>query len=204
MATILLLGPKGAGKTTFALSAQGIQQKHDVLMDHTTAPEKISRWNVGGGSIRDTPGQDSFYHNTEKLYEAIYDDSYIAFIFRVNEFLEELKHPERGGDISSDIKNFILPTWNKFIDNEKPLFFIGTHIDKVKDDSGNALSGKEIEDKVRKAICNANEKYKTLTKGHCRYPFFRYFEEGYGRFFCIDTTNIEVVKQIIKKIFNSK
>lgn len=188
MATLLLIGPQTMGKTTIFNSARG-EENPDKMETTTVITHKWIKFYTK--SIRDTPGEDTTSRNNLKLKELIEQDTYIAFVFNSLKLINELDHPEKGGQITSAI-GILWKEWNN-IDNEgKKLFFIGTFADQV---GGDNAARKIIRDKLK----GANEYYVKIA-GQPRYPYSGHFlQEAWFR--CLNATDPKQVEKIVNFIF---
>ncbi len=188
MATLLLIGPQTMGKTTIFNSARG-EENPDKMETTTVITHKWIKF--GKKSIRDTPGEDTTSRNNIKLKELIAQDTYIAFVFNSSKLIEELDHPEKGGQITSAI-SILWKEWNKSNNKGKKLYFIGTFADQV---GGDEVTRRIIRTKLQAA----NENYIKIA-GQPRYPYSGHFLQD-AWFRCLNATDPKQVEKIVNFIF---
>ena len=202
MATLVLIGPISAGKTTFLNSARNKKTPEKNLP--TVLAYDTFSWGVkiGGisGKICDTSGSTTLVLNKkEVLKKLMSDNNRIAFIFNGRDFLYEVEHPKEPGEISSIIKNLVLPTWEEELDRlknnqkklaNKQLFFIA-NVSNNPNDEKFYVGVNNVKERIVTAMGAANKYYSDIAK-HFRYPFINYFESN--SFFCIDARDFKAVQ----------
>ena len=192
MATLVLIGPQLAGKTTFLNSAKNEKTEDNNPPTRKTQDTFWRGVKIGGvsGRITDTNGSmTAVLNNKSVLSDLISDNDYVAFMFNGKEFLQEVSKPENAGEISNIIKNLLLPTWESLFEKGKQLFFIA-NVSHNPTKKSFYIEGNARE-RILSAMKKANEEYSNLAK-NMRYPFINYFESN--NFYCIDATNFKEVQ----------
>lgn len=197
MATLLLIGPQGMGKTTLFQVARGNSAPSEHIPTQGISKKRSGFFFVR--SFRDTPGADTTITDRNVLDNLISGESKIGYVFDMNEFLKELNNENsllQGGKISSAMRVFWNVWSNTYAKSGKQLYFIGTHADEIEGGATNAK--KQIIDKINAG----NESYKKIATVK-RYPFDSCFTNP-ACFHCVNATDSIQVKQLMDEIFKTK
>lgn len=212
MGKLLLIGPQGAGKTTFlnSIKSEAMPPKQ------TNIPYDTFIKGMGiGVKVIDTAGSfTQILNNKETLTKLINESDCVAFIFNGKKFLDEIMNHYEAGAITSIIKNLLLPIWKAngekackkglFNKQKKQLFFIANYnIDGKGNEKAEEFKIAKSDPKslILSKMEEANDAYSAIAPGELRYPFISYFETN--RFYCIDARNFQKV-QYLKSVMMTK
>lgn len=191
-------------KTTRLLSDLGRIIDTTVKGVGIPAPGAEGFGNSIGGSIADSFSGISLFEyggkhleewNPEQIKQQIEHCLFTIFVFNGNDFINELKHFEEGGRISTAIRNYILPQYKEVMDKTKKHkryrqpFFLATHED--------LYTGKSMFTEIIELVNNANRQYRTVSSSD-RYSFASILP---GHLFCVNAQDSSGVISTIAAIY---
>ncbi|MBO4588904.1 MAG: hypothetical protein J5711_08445 [Bacteroidales bacterium] len=184
MSNLLLIGPSQSGKTTMLYSYKGEKAPEGATMKAETKKAggflgigRDELTEIGGNSLNNelVIGQATYYSPGKVL-----------FVFDGSKFIEQLAHPELGGEI-----------WGRWLlyNTKKPLKKV--HMVATHDDCVDNMRGKILD-----LIKAANIQYSKLLGGLGTERYTAScFEEPY--FHCINAKDSYQVKELLNKIRKS-
>lgn len=203
----LLLGPQKAGKSTLGKAVS--HNDNDQYSQTSGVTGKVWTFDFRELFHKGEDGRDviktifSFGISKKNLFEVggsgdrantvkehINNAEKILFIFNGIDYIEELKHPEKGGLINAMIRSDI---WNSNEDVRQKVFFVANF--------ANEYNNGNMRQDIIQLMQEANNNYRGI--GYTmRYPYTDFFSDA-ARFFCADLRKIDQVRRIFRDIINT-